>query len=258
MKYLQRFNELKSSTYHSAAKKLGDLGHVNRSGDLTEWGTKVADVEKAEKEKQEKLKWSKNEPFDIIVCDTTWVAGNPGRHVDNEIMRGKFYIDFEYEWDMFSDQYWDWSVSNYDYSLWMSFIMGILPADEETSIEFNNNENIKSGLWGVSLWPQWLVMCIANEGEVALNVTPNRFGIDTINHIKYRFETRQDAIRFKKYFVSEMSGQTNNTNIRNRIEKQIGLIKTDENYRRNIPDDFMDRLVKNANRMSLNILYKEQ
>lgn len=40
MKYIKKFNELKSSTYFSASDKLSDLGHYDRSQDLFYWGTK--------------------------------------------------------------------------------------------------------------------------------------------------------------------------------------------------------------------------
>ena len=41
MKHLKTINELKSSTYVSAANKLKNMGHIRRSGELEQWTKEV-------------------------------------------------------------------------------------------------------------------------------------------------------------------------------------------------------------------------
>ena len=41
MKYLNSYNELNSSTYRNAARKLAELGHKDRSKELKDWSKKV-------------------------------------------------------------------------------------------------------------------------------------------------------------------------------------------------------------------------
>ena len=42
MKHLRKFNEeLKSSTYASAATKLKNMGHIRRAGELEQWTKEV-------------------------------------------------------------------------------------------------------------------------------------------------------------------------------------------------------------------------
>ena len=254
MKHLIKYNELKSSTYLSASKKLKDLRHINRSKNLEDWGGKIEAEEKRVAEEEQRVKWANSGVYHITVFTSKWENGG---HKDEDILTGKFHISLDYERDMFSDQYWDWAEGNYNHNLFIAFTMGILPADKETSLKFKENVDIQSNLWRSGLWPQWLFIRVANEGETILNVSGDSVSIDSIDYLKFRFNDRQNSLKFKKFLISELSGQSNNTDIRNKVDKHISLIKTDETYRSNIPDDFLDRLAKSASRMSLNKLYRE-
>lgn len=253
MKHLQGFNELKSSTYYSAADKLSKLSHVKRSSDIKSWGAKAEDEERSEREKQERLKWSNSGVYDIKVFKSLWLAG--GRK-ESDLMQGKFHVSFDYERDMFSDQYWHWSESDYDFSLYLSLSIGILPADEETSSEFRSMSDINDNISGNVLYPQWLMIKLAKPGDVSITF-PQDVSIDSIDSLRFSLSSRGESLKFKKFLVSELSGTSNITGIKDRIEKHIDLIKTYPTYKRDIPDNFMDKLVNSANRMSLNILYKE-
>ena len=50
MKHLKTINELKSSTYASAANKFKQMGHIRRSGELEEWTKEVENKERDAKE----------------------------------------------------------------------------------------------------------------------------------------------------------------------------------------------------------------
>lgn len=70
MKYLKKFNEeLKPSTYRSAAYKLKKLGHKKRSDDLTEWSNKADDKESYKKWKENKERFKKYGVFKFRTGD---------------------------------------------------------------------------------------------------------------------------------------------------------------------------------------------
>ena len=67
MKYLKRFNEeLNSSTYNSAARKLTKLGHTDRAAELKSWAQETERKEELIKWKQEIQTYSPLSLFPLV------------------------------------------------------------------------------------------------------------------------------------------------------------------------------------------------
>ena len=58
MRYLVKFNELKSSTYKSAATKLKGLGHERRAGEIEKWIKTAEERERIQRIKDTRAKWA--------------------------------------------------------------------------------------------------------------------------------------------------------------------------------------------------------
>jgi hypothetical protein len=72
MRHLKKFNELKSSTYGSASKKLGDLGHTRRSAELRKWSDATYEKEKLKEINARRIMYSKHGSYNLII------DGKPG------------------------------------------------------------------------------------------------------------------------------------------------------------------------------------
>ena len=85
MKHLKRFNEeLRPSTYFSAARKLTKLGDPSRAAGLKDWGDKI-------EMRENLIKWKENlqsyAPFGIFKLNIV----NPN---NNKKLTGDFALDF--------------------------------------------------------------------------------------------------------------------------------------------------------------------
>jgi hypothetical protein len=88
MKYLKRFNEeLKASTYKSAATKLTQIGHKRRGAQMLDFATQREKEEERMRLQETRDELSRFEPFNLIIKG-------------NEEKSGNFYIlpNVEIEW----------------------------------------------------------------------------------------------------------------------------------------------------------------
>lgn len=115
MKYLKKFNEeLKSSTYLSASRKLKKMGHVDRSDSLRDWGIKKEMEESMEKWKENVDAFSKFGEFKIRITNP-----ETGQSlVDN------FYLSLTFDELVFGESIED----NYGE---FPFFVGLIPKSEE-------------------------------------------------------------------------------------------------------------------------------
>jgi hypothetical protein len=139
MKYLKRFNEeLKPSTYRSAARKLDKLGHTKRASDLKNWADK--------RESDDNLKnWKENiEKFKKFGTFKLNIKSDQGELTED------FYLNFVLDRDAFADSF-EYIQEDGSY-FWFGII--IIPATEEVikkceevlpDPDFNNG-----GYWGLS------------------------------------------------------------------------------------------------------------
>ena len=209
MKYLKRFNEeLKSSTYKSAATRLKSLGHIRRSGELDQWAIEVQNKEKDARELENFNSFKHDVPFKINLVKSKW---NPTSKIRNYeiMMSGNFYLKPSFDDDWARDSYTDNTQEDgtHEYAYNMPFEVGIMPADDESKelfrlIEDKLSDEVYEGVY----WLQRLYYKIINEG--AKEITPTgEFSWECRESDEIMFENRAEALRFKKMFVDAVHGR---------------------------------------------------
>jgi hypothetical protein len=125
MKYLKRFNEeLKPSTYMSAAKKLTAIGHTGRANALKDWAN--------ETEKREEMsKWKDRLQDYGLFGSYKMNIVNPETE---EKFTGDFYLDINFDEMAFEDSFEYEKENNPDNIKGVSilFFIGLIPTSEET------------------------------------------------------------------------------------------------------------------------------
>ena len=154
MRYLVKFNELKSSTYKSAATKLKGLGHERRAGEIEKWIKTAEERERIQRIKDTRAKWAHTGVFrcsileqrsertgqDVVrrFVDPTndyTIDGNKVGSGGPIQMTGNFHIAIFSDDDMFYDRLHDYVSDN---DMYVNFTVGIVPADDETEEWFTS------------------------------------------------------------------------------------------------------------------------
>jgi hypothetical protein len=154
MKYLKKFNELKSQTYTKAAKALQSLGHTRRAAAMTDYVATVEEKERIQKIKDKQAEYAHTGVFRASIVFEKWEGTNPNRTltyvsplkergIEGE-MTGNFHLAVWCDSDMFDDRLWDYVGGEND--IWLNFTLGMIAADEETEEWFNTEDR------GVKKW----------------------------------------------------------------------------------------------------------
>jgi hypothetical protein len=275
MKHLRKFNEeLKSSTYASAAAKLKDMGHIRRSGEMEEWTKEVQNKEKDARELQHYNEFKHDVPFKINLVKSVWDSGSKSRK-DEIMMGGDFYLKVSFDYDWARDQYHD-NVDEdgtAEYAQYMPFEIGIMPADEESKEIFRLIEDrLSDEVYEGAYYPQRLYYKIIKEGSREITPT-GEFSWECRENDEIVFENRSEALRFKKMFVDAVHGRNNFGNTRwcpnlneqlkkfflgdwlqryNRDTKSYDKIDRSEVFN----EEAFKRFLDSTNRMSVNQLYR--
>ncbi len=203
MKYLKRFNEeLKVSTYKSAADKLTKMGHKRRGAQMLDYATQREKEEERKRLQETRNELSRFEPFNIIIGDKM----------------GRFYIMPSVEVDWFKDLLWDWIDDDMQYICTLPFEFGVMMADEETE------ETFKDWRWSPEQYDG-----VSYPNRMYLSVTStNSPAFDSFDRDLFYFATRADAMRFKKMFVDLLEEKNdwyfkkwNPDGVVNRIKKYV-------------------------------------
>ena len=212
MKHLKSYNlfeELKSTTYRSAGDKFTNIGHKRRGAQLLDYATKVE-----LREKSEKLLQAQNENKEFGTFDITMLRG----WGDNkrEIFSGKFYLQMCLESDWFRDQFSDWLYEGMDWSIGIATEFAIIPADDETlkMIETSEDKDIEyfrnNSMWGddYRYWSNrlWITLCGPNAIPLS---KAGVGGFEDRDGFSFYFNSRSEAMRFKKLLSDTLEGKTN-------------------------------------------------
>lgn len=253
MKYVRTFNELKSSTYYSASKKLKDIGHVRRGGEIENW---AQDVEKKEKDfkESENLKYYKNhDPFKIKIYKDIY----KGRAF---LMDGNFYLKPSLDYAWAQDSYQETAER---FSL--PFEISMMPADIESKekAESIKNSNIDVYYDGV-YWLQRLHYVLYDDNAY----NPGEYFWESSDSHEFFFENRSEALRFKKLFADSVNGKNSfsdskYSNLNNQIKRFFKgdwfvKWKTGEKIEDSIgvlSEENLKKFLDSTYRMSVNKLY---
>ena len=274
MKHLKTINELKSSTYASAANKLKNMGHIRRSGELEQWTKEVQNKEKDARELENFNSFKHDVPFKINLVKAKWDSATKTRK--HEIMiTGNFYLKPSFDDDWARDQYNDnvQEDGTTEYSYHLPFEIGIMAADEETKEKFRAIESqLSDEVYEGVYWLQRLYYKIINEGSKEITPTGD-YSWECRENDEIVFENRAEALRFKKMFVDAVHGRNTFGNSKwvpsmneqlkkfflgewlqryNRDTKSYDRIERQEVFN----EEAFKRFLDSTNKMSINQLYR--
>ena len=215
MKYLKKFNELKSQTYTKAAKALQSLGHTRRAAAMTDYVATVEEKERIQRIKDRKESYAHTGVFKASIVFEKWEGTHPNRTLtyvsplkEREIegeMTGNFHLAVWCDSDMYFDRLWDYK--NGDNEMWLNFTLGMVAADEETEEWFNTEDR------GVKQWDfYWDGVYTPNRPYVKLtnaagNFDPQPMGNENWEDDKFVFEGRAEAMKFRKFMIDLFEGR---------------------------------------------------
>ena len=215
MKYLKKFNELKSQTYTKAAKALQSLGHTRRAAAMTDYVATVEEKERIQRIKDRKESYAHTGVFKASIVFDKWEGTHPNRTLtyvsplkEREIegeMTGNFHLAVWCDSDMYFDRLWDYK--NGDNEMWLNFTLGMVAADEETEEWFNTEDR------GVKQWDfYWDGVYTPNRPYVKLtnaagNFDPQPMGNENWEDDKFVFEGRAEAMKFRKFMIDLFEGR---------------------------------------------------
>ena len=266
MKHLKTINELKSSTYASAATKLKQMGHIRRSGELEQWTKEVQNKEKDARELENFNSFKHDVPFKINLVKSR----------KHEIMiTGNFYLkpsfDDSWAYDQYNDNVQEDGTTEYSYHL--PFEIGIMAADEETKEKFRTIESqLSDEVYEGVYWSQRLYYKLINEGSKEMTPTGD-FSWECRESDEIVFENRAEALRFKKMFVDAVHGRNTFGNSKwvpnmNEQLKKFFLGDWLQRYNRDTKsydkidrsdifnEEAFQRFLDSTNKMSINQLYR--
>ena len=215
MKYLKKFNELKSQTYTKAAKALQSLGHTRRAAVMTDYVATVEEKERIQKIKEKRETYAHTGVFKASIVFEKWEGINPNRtltyvsplkerDIEGE-MTGNFHLAVWCDDDMFQDRLWDYVGG--DNETWLNFTLGMVAADEETEEWFNTEDR------GVKKWDfYWDGAYTPNRPYVKLtnaagNFDPQPMGNENWENDRFVFEGRAEAMKFRKFMIDLFEGR---------------------------------------------------
>ena len=274
MKHLKTINELKSSTYASAANKLKNMGHIRRSGELEEWTKEVQNKERDARELENFNSFKHDVPFKINLVKAKWDPASKTRK--HEIMiTGNFYLkpsfDDSWAYDQYNDNVQEDGTVEYTYHL--PFEIGIMAADEETKEKFRMiEENLSDEVYEGVYWLQRLYYKLINQGSKEITPTGD-FSWECRENDEIVFENRAEALRFKKMFVDAVHGRNTFGNSKwvpsmNEQLKKFFLGEWLQRYNRDtrsydkidrsdiFNEEAFKRFLDSTNKMSINQLYR--
>lgn len=198
------FEELKSSTYLSAATKLGNLGHSRRSKVLTDYYTLKKAEEERLKVKEVYDDLSKWGHFELEVCEVKWNRTTSSSEFSDPILVGNFFMASRFD-DFIGDLISDWYFEDGKDGLIIPFDIGIMPSDSETLEKMQSNNLDKEMWWGV--WfplRMWIKAHEKNSAGVIVDKDPY---IESYENHQVFFTKRSEAVRFKNLLISGILGQ---------------------------------------------------
>ena len=235
MKYLKKFNELKSQTYTKAAKTLQSLGHTRRAAAMTDYVATVQEKERIQRIKDKKESYAHTGVFRASIVFEKWEGTNPNRtltyvsplkerDIEGE-MTGNFHLAVWCDDDMFQDRLWDYVGGEND--IWLNFTLGMIAADEETEEWFNTEDR------GVKKWDfYWDGVYTPNRPFVKLtnaagNFDPQPMGNENWENDRFVFEGRAEAMKFRKFMIDLFEGIIQMPNdLVNNVKKSIAALPT--------------------------------
>lgn len=247
MRYLKKFNEeLKPSTYRSAAHKLKKLGHERRSKELEDWGKLKSSEMSMKKWEELKQEWSKFGKATYRFMRSS-----------KEVMRGDFYLFLTFDDYTHLDSI-PTTIDDVD-GFYITFSAGLVPVDLET-LQLCK-DNLPDKHFDGYYWGNWIYLRYSIKDEVCvfdgIKIDPYDEGLS----LEPELVDRKSAVTLKKHLLAcfdesvdylvDYSTDTNNmydlifTTICQKLDMQA-------NYNLS-----MDSMANNIRSYSNNLLFKD-
>lgn len=253
MKYLKKYNEeLRSSTYKKASEILAKKGHKRRSSVMSDW----AKVTKEKEDKEFIDNCKRLGVFEIcLYAPGNIMSGNQIVSRKGELyLKGKFYLNFYFAVDDWRQNFKEWKDDDRD-DLWMSFHLGLIPADEDTKLEMKGSDIINRLLEVQENGTYWI-------GAFDVEVTNTNFdgGIYPKNglyldtwEVKPRFADRKNAVKFINLIYGIFKGDIDHSSSVHSDTKEIIMDHLFDDAQITI-EEFED-LINSIKRTNVNKLY---
>lgn len=213
MKRLSTYNkfneELKSSTYLSAAQKLQKLGHTRRPEVLTAW---AEEIKKRESDRLTKKNLEESEKLGLYQIKIK---------TNKKSFDANVYVSLSWINDTFDDSVEEFK-NDESTGLYLQFSFGLIPADAETLDNFNecltDFLSPSYGIW----WLQDMYLCVSKSSssitEQDLKMYPDldtdkdlipspNCGFEGIEISTAKFSNRQSAMKFKQTLYDMFIGK---------------------------------------------------
>jgi len=266
MKYLKKFNELKSYTYKKASDKLKTMGHPRRAGVMKDW---AIEVENRERENARLEEFKRHEPHGVFELDLTGYKWDPVAKKSNEysILSGKFLLAASYQSDWTADSFCDNLPDDFQYGFNLIFEFGVMPADDETRAKFDKIKDWQDDFMsnGVYWCSRIYYNIIDANGGMTINPT-GVYSLDSMESDCVKFKDRANAIKFKKLFSDAIADKNNwgssrwtplslGGQVKNFFTKNPSTRLNQEDFEKMMEGGY-EKLVESTKRMSVNQLYK--
>jgi hypothetical protein len=235
MRYLKKFNEeLKSSTYKSAATKLKNIGHVRRSANMNDWVKKVESDEKAVRKMVIREEAKKSGIFKLDIYSNIYTAGS-GYKKEKVLENLDFYIGYHINWDNVSDTICDFI--NDDQTISVPFDLFIVAPNNEVEDKMNSLEHIDN--YDGKFW----------FDTIHIGINSKHFSLSQYDRYGFLFTDRVNANKFKRHLIE---------NLEKNIDSMYGDIMLDyksaTNYHIKKDPEFKPKLIMPEKEEMLNIM----
>lgn len=258
MKYLKKYNEeLRSSTYKKASEILAKKGHKRRASIIGDW----AKVTKEKEDKEFIDNCKRLGVFEMClyapgnIMSGTQIVSRKGQLY----LKGKFYLNFYFDLDSWSNNFKEWKDGDRD-NLYLSFHLGLIPADEDTKLEMQGSDLINR-LLGTTTdqvphnGTYWI-------GAFDVEVTNTDFGggiypksglyLDTWE-VKPRFADRKNAIKFINLIYGIFKGDIDHSSSVHSDTKEVIMDHLFDDAQITIEE--FEELISSIKRTNVNKLY---
>ena len=257
MRYLRKYNEeLKSTTYKSAADKLKKIGHPKRADKLNNWGDLVQIGETQALTKKRIKDASKLGTYKMRLV-TQKYDSSTSTSTTTTILEGNFYIWFYIDDYNFSQNYNDWKIG--EQGLFLQLMFGIIPADDETiskSLELLS----ESDFYLNTYYTNWMYINLSNSFDAQQTEYPilkpsGSVTFDSCDNYIGIFADRRSAFQFRSLLINIFSGKTIIDDTKECDIKEWIMTELCDERDRSLEE--FESIVDSMKRININKLYKD-
>ena len=256
MKYLKKYNEeLRSSTYKRAADLLTKKGHRRRASVIKDWAKATKERENREVvdncRKLGTFEMGLYDPKDIM--NGSQLVSRKGQLM----LKGSFYLNFYLDLEIWKENLREWKNGDRD-NLYMTFHLGLIPANEDTKLEIEGSDYIDNVGGGPSDDGTYWISAF----QLQITRLPYGDGIDPKDglyiepwELRPLFIDRRNAIKFINLIYGIFKGDIDHSSSVHPDTKEVIMDHLFDDV--NITIEEFEELINSIKRTKVNSLYKD-